>query len=120
MPSNLAPVRLVVAPANPPVRLRCDRDGRFAGCCNSPLSSFFVLSCLFSWWPAALGAAGWSSADGLAGFGPFLAAVLVLALTEGRGGVRDLLSGWSGGGWRLGPMSWRSVSPSSSPGRRSA
>lgn len=54
-----------------------------------PLLTFFVLSCLFSWWPAALGAWGWSS-GGVAGFGPFLAALVVLAVTQGRAGVKDL------------------------------
>lgn len=69
-----------------------------------PLASFFVLSCLFSWWPSALAAAGWSSSGGLAGFGPFLAAVLVLALAEGRGGVRQLLVRMVR--WRVGPRAY--------------
>lgn len=56
-----------------------------------PLLAFLVLSCLLSWWPAGLEALGWSS-GGLAGFGPFLAAVVVLGLTQGRAGVRDLLA----------------------------
>jgi membrane protease YdiL (CAAX protease family) len=55
-----------------------------------PLLTFFVLSCVFSWWPAVLAALG-SFSSGLAGFGPFLAAVVVLALTQGRAGVKDLL-----------------------------
>jgi membrane protease YdiL (CAAX protease family) len=55
-----------------------------------PLVSFFVLSCLLSWWPAVLYAAGtWP--EPIAGFGPFLAAVIVLGVTEGRSGTRALL-----------------------------
>ncbi len=69
-----------------------------------PLAAFFVLSCLFSWWPAALDALGWASSGGLAGFGPFVAAVLVLALTEGRGGVRDLLVRMVR--WRVAPRAY--------------
>lgn len=55
-----------------------------------PLLTFFVMSCLLSWWPAVLAALGQGS-GGLAGFGPFLAALVVIALTRGRSGVRDLL-----------------------------
>ena len=56
-----------------------------------PLVSFFVLSCAFAWWPGALYVNGWSPTV-QAGFGPFLAAVVVIALTEGRSGVRGLLA----------------------------
>ena len=68
------------------------------------LVAFFVLSCLLSWWPAALGMLGWASWGGLAGFGPFVAAVLVLALTEGRGGVKDLLVRMVR--WRVAPRAY--------------
>ena len=55
-----------------------------------PLVSFFVLSCLLSWWMAALYASGmWS--EPIVGFGPFLAALTVLGVTEGRRGVKALL-----------------------------
>jgi membrane protease YdiL (CAAX protease family) len=54
------------------------------------LASFFVLSCLLSWWMAALYASGmWS--EPIVGFGPFLAALTVLGVTEGRSGVKALL-----------------------------
>ncbi len=68
-----------------------------------PLLTFFLLSCLFSWWPAVLGAVGVSS-GGLAGFGPFLAAVVVLALTRGRAGVKDLLVRMVR--WRVAPSAY--------------
>jgi membrane protease YdiL (CAAX protease family) len=55
-----------------------------------PLVSFFVLSCVLSWWPAVLYAMG-ASPQPIAGFGPFLAAVAVLGVTQGRAGVRALL-----------------------------
>jgi membrane protease YdiL (CAAX protease family) len=57
---------------------------------RAPLASFLVLSCLLSWWPAALYAAGASPLP-IAGFGPFLAAVVVLGLTAGRPGIIRLL-----------------------------
>jgi len=65
--------------------------GRLTGAVRrAPLSSFLVLSCLLSWWPAALYAAGLSPLP-IAGFGPFLAAVIVLGLTAGRPGITRLL-----------------------------
>lgn len=57
---------------------------------KAPLASFLVLSLALSWWPAALYAAGWYPAPN-AGFGPFLAAVTVLGLTQGRSGIGRLL-----------------------------
>ena len=55
-----------------------------------PLMAFFVLSFAFSWWPWPLYAYGLSPAP-IIGFGPFLAALMVLALTTGRQSVKDLL-----------------------------
>src|SRR3954449_13622021 len=55
-----------------------------------PLTSFFVLSCLLSWWPAVLYSMDASPVPG-AGFGPFLAALVVLGATGGRAGVQALL-----------------------------
>ena len=54
-----------------------------------PLASFFLLSCLLSWWPAVLYAMD-ASPIPIAGFGPFLAALVVLGATGGRAGVRAL------------------------------
>jgi uncharacterized protein len=55
-----------------------------------PLVAFFVLAYAFSWWAWILYAFG-AFPNPIAGFGPFLAALLVLALTEGRSGVVGLL-----------------------------
>ncbi|HSF99104.1 MAG TPA: type II CAAX endopeptidase family protein [Ornithinibacter sp.] len=54
-----------------------------------PLTSFFLLSCLLSWWPALLYSMG-ASLVPVASFGPFLAALIVLGATRGRAGVRAL------------------------------
>src|SRR3712207_1705038 len=55
-----------------------------------PLIAFFLLAYALSWWPWILQALG--VLDGpIAGFGPFLAALVVLALVEGRQGVGRLL-----------------------------
>jgi membrane protease YdiL (CAAX protease family) len=56
-----------------------------------PLSVFFVLACLLSWWPAALYAADLSPTPALTPLGPLIAAVAVLGATEGRSGVGGLL-----------------------------
>jgi membrane protease YdiL (CAAX protease family) len=55
-----------------------------------PLVTFFVLACAFSWWPWPLYTAGLSPSP-IAGFGPFLAAFVVLPFTHGRAGVMTLL-----------------------------
>jgi hypothetical protein len=55
-----------------------------------PLISFFVLAYALSWWPWPLYILG-LAAGPIIGFGPFFAAVLVLALTGGKAGVVALL-----------------------------
>ena len=55
-----------------------------------PLTWFFVLSCALSWWGCLLYLPGWSPIP-IASFGPFLAAMVVLSVSHGRAGVRDLL-----------------------------
>jgi uncharacterized protein len=55
-----------------------------------PLISFFVLACALSWWAWILYAFDLSP-NPIVGFGPFLAALVVLAVTEGRSGVVGLL-----------------------------
>jgi membrane protease YdiL (CAAX protease family) len=57
---------------------------------RSPLVAFLILSCVLSWAPALLYLANLSPAP-VAGFGPFLAALVVLGMTQGRDGVRALL-----------------------------
>ena len=51
-----------------------------------PLVAFFVLTYALSWWVVPF---GWDQFPFLA-TGPLLAALVVLALTEGRAGLRDL------------------------------
>ena len=70
-----------------------------------PLVAFFVLAYALSWWawiPYAMGVFG----APIAGFGPFLAALLVLALTEGRAGVVGLIRRMVR--WRVG-VGWYAV-----------
>jgi CAAX protease family protein len=55
-----------------------------------PLTAFFVLSCVLSWWAGGLYLIG-ASPEPIASFGPFVAALLVLSITEGRAGVVRLL-----------------------------
>jgi membrane protease YdiL (CAAX protease family) len=70
-----------------------------------PLIVFFVLAYVFSWWPWPLYAFGLSPTPIIA-FGPFLAAILVLALTTGKGGVVTLLRRMVR--WRVRPV-WYAV-----------
>jgi membrane protease YdiL (CAAX protease family) len=55
-----------------------------------PLVAFFVLACALSWWPSILYALDLVPTP-MAGFGPFLAALVVLAITRGKSGVVGLL-----------------------------
>ena len=55
-----------------------------------PLISFFVLAFVFSWWPWPLDVLGLAPSP-IIGFGPFIAAVVVLAATGGRPAVGALL-----------------------------
>ncbi|MCB0123531.1 MAG: CPBP family intramembrane metalloprotease [Caldilineaceae bacterium] len=55
-----------------------------------PFTSFVLLTYLFSWWPSLLYLWGMSPI-GVAAFGPFLAALVVLAVTEGKPGLKTLL-----------------------------
>ena len=59
-----------------------------------PLTYFFVLAYAFSWWPWPLYVLGLAPSP-IVGFGPFLGAILVLALTGGKAGVAAL--GWFAG-----------------------
>ena len=70
-----------------------------------PLIVFFVLAYVFSWWPWPLYAFGLSPSPIIA-FGPFLAAILVLTLTTGKGGVVTLLRRMVR--WRVRPV-WYAV-----------
>jgi CAAX protease family protein len=55
-----------------------------------PLSAFFVLAVALSWWSWILYAVDLAPTP-IVGFGPFLAALIVLAVTEGKRGVMGLL-----------------------------
>jgi membrane protease YdiL (CAAX protease family) len=54
------------------------------------LSTFFVLAYALSWWPWALYGAGVWPAETFIPAGPLVAAVVVVAVAEGRAGLRDL------------------------------
>jgi uncharacterized protein len=70
-----------------------------------PLITFFVLAFVFSWWPWPLYILG-LAASPVIGFGPFFAAVVVLALTGGKAGVVALLRRMVR--WRVAPV-WYAV-----------
>jgi uncharacterized protein len=70
-----------------------------------PLVSFFVLAFALSWWGWILYAFGLSPTP-IASFGPFLAALVVLAVARGKGGVVGLLSRMVR--WRVG-LRWYAV-----------
>ena len=55
-----------------------------------PLVSFYVLACALSWWLWPLYALDLAPTP-IIGFGPFLAALVVLGFTRGRAGMMDLL-----------------------------
>jgi hypothetical protein len=70
-----------------------------------PLITFFVSAYVFSWWPWPLYILG-LAASPVIGFGPFFAAVVVLALTGGKAGVVALLRRMVR--WRVAPV-WYAV-----------
>ena len=55
-----------------------------------PLITFFVLAYVLAWWPSILYTLDLSPQP-IVGFGPFLAALAVLAMTSGKSGVGGLL-----------------------------
>ena len=70
-----------------------------------PLIVFFVLAYFFSWWPWPLYILDLAPSP-IVGFGPFFAAVLVLAFTGGKAGVMSLLRRMVR--WRVAPV-WYAV-----------
>jgi membrane protease YdiL (CAAX protease family) len=70
-----------------------------------PLISFFVLAYALSWWPSILYALDLLPQP-IVGFGPFLAALVVLAITRGKTGVVGLVRRMVR--WRVGPR-WYAV-----------
>jgi uncharacterized protein len=70
-----------------------------------PLIAFFVLSYALSWWPWVLYAFDLLPQP-IAGFGPFLAAVLVLTITSGKSSIVRLLRRMVQ--WRVG-LRWYAV-----------
>jgi len=69
-----------------------------------PLITFFVLACALSWWPSILYA--FDLSPPIVGFGPFLAALVVLGITRGRPGIVGLLRRMVR--WRVAPV-WYAV-----------
>ena len=65
-----------------------------------PLATFFLLSYAFSWWPWPLYALGLAPGY-IIGCGPFLAALVVLAITRGKGSIVGLLKAMVR--WRVSP-----------------
>lgn len=65
-----------------------------------PLATFVILAYLFSWWPYLAYNRGITV--GLIGFGPFLAALVVLGITGGRAAVNALLRQMVR--WKVGPQ----------------
>jgi uncharacterized protein len=55
-----------------------------------PLTAFSALACALSWWPWILYSFDLAP-NPIVGVGPFLAALVVLAVTEGKSGVMRLL-----------------------------
>src|ERR671918_173103 len=70
-----------------------------------PIITFFVLTLALSWWPWILYAFGLYPAP-IASFGPFLAALVVLAITQGKSGIGGLLRRMVR--WRVG-LRWYAV-----------
>jgi membrane protease YdiL (CAAX protease family) len=70
-----------------------------------PVVTFFILSYALSWWPWILYAFDLLPQP-IVGFGPFLAAVLVLAITSGKTGIVRLLRRMVQ--WRVG-LGWYAV-----------
>jgi uncharacterized protein len=70
-----------------------------------PLITFFLLAYAFSWWPSILYAFDLLPQP-IAGFGPFLAALVVLAITVGKPGIVGLLRRMVR--WRVAPV-WYAV-----------
>jgi uncharacterized protein len=70
-----------------------------------PLISFFVLAYALSWWPWVLYALDLLPQP-IVGFGPFLAAIVVLLITRGKTGIVELLRRMVR--WRVG-LRWYAV-----------
>lgn len=78
--------------------------GRITGVVRRrPLASFFVLAYALSWWPAIIYAVT-GSGPTLLSCGPALAAVAVLSVTRGKGGLYALLRSMLR--WRVGLRWW--------------
>src|SRR5215208_3524069 len=93
-----------MAAGNSP-RTVAERRSRITAVRSHPLVVFFVLAYVFSWWPWPLYASGLAP-SAIIGFGPFLAALVVLALTRGKVGILGLLKRMVR--WRVRPV-WYAV-----------
>jgi CAAX protease family protein len=88
-----------------PCEVGRQRDGLMSLVRRYPLSAFFVLAVALSWWSWILYAVDLAPTP-IVGFGPFLAALIVLAVTEGKRGVMGLLRRMVR--WRVG-LQWYAV-----------
>ena len=86
-------------------RLYLDMSGILALVRRHPLTTFFILAYALSWWAWILYALGLFP-NPIASFGPFLAAIVVLALTEGKAGLGGLFRRMIR--WRVAP-GWYAV-----------
>jgi membrane protease YdiL (CAAX protease family) len=82
-----------------------ERRTRMSAVRRHPLVVFFVLAYALSWWPWILYAFDLSPLP-IVGFGPFLAAIVVLAVSRGKAGVMALLRRMVR--WRVSPV-WYAV-----------
>jgi len=82
-----------------------ERRNRISAVHRYPLIAFFVLAYAFSWWPWPLYALGLAPGT-ILGCGPFLAALVVLALTRGKAGILRLLKRMVR--WRVRPV-WYAI-----------
>src|SRR5919107_5199287 len=76
-----------------------ERRSRMSVVRRYPLIFFFVLAYAFSWWPWPLYALDLIPGY-IVGFGPFLAALVVLGSTRGKAGILELLKAMAR--WRVG------------------
>jgi uncharacterized protein len=86
-----------------PITHRAPFAGAVQAVRERPLIAFFVLAYALSWWPSLIFLVT-GSGPPILGCGPFLAAVVVLALTSGKHGIKNLFHSMLR--WRVGLRWW--------------